>query len=192
MRVAWRFHRYVTLGPALLGVLAVWGAARWAPAADAYSEDQVKAAYLYRFAGYVEWSDGSPPDAPFVIAVFGSPGVARELRRLLPDHPVNHRVAQVREVTGAQDLGQPQILYAGRGHAQAARGRLLPTGPHSVLFVTDEEGGLNVGSVVNFLMIDRRVRFEVSMAAATLAGLRVSSELLGVAVRVITPGRDVG
>jgi len=52
------------------------------------------------------------------------------------------------------------------------------------LLVTDEEGGLNAGSSLNFLTIDQRVRFEISLAAADRSGLKISAELLGVAVRV--------
>jgi len=37
---------------------------------------------------------------------------------------------------------------------------------------------------VNFLMADNRLRFEVSLPAAKRAGLKVSSEMLSVAVRV--------
>jgi hypothetical protein len=48
----------------------------------------------------------------------------------------------------------------------------------------DHPRGLDEGGVINFLIVDRRVRFEVSMNAAQRAGLRISSQLLSVAVRV--------
>jgi hypothetical protein len=53
-----------------------------------------------------------------------------------------------------------------------------------MLLITDEEGGLSHGGAINFLMIDHNVRFEVSVTAAERWGLKISSELLGVAVRV--------
>ncbi|MEJ0007111.1 MAG: YfiR family protein [Steroidobacteraceae bacterium] len=58
-----------------------------------------------------------------------------------------------------------------------------------MLVVTASDHGLEDGSCVNFLFVDRRVRFEVSMTAADHLGLKVSSELLSVAVRV--QGRSV-
>jgi hypothetical protein len=155
-----------------------------------YSPDVVKAAYLVRFAGYVDWPERMPADAPFIIAVLGSPGVARELRHLLPGHPVNGRLAEVREITGAQDLAKPQILYVGAGRAEYLRAAFPATELASILVVTDEEGGLNAGSALNFLTIDRRVRFEVSLTAADRSGLKISSDLLGVAVRVHGGGRQ--
>jgi len=53
-----------------------------------------------------------------------------------------------------------------------------------VLIVTSEDDGLDAGSAVNFLLIDQRVRFEISVDAAHSAGLKVASELLAVAIRV--------
>jgi hypothetical protein len=159
-------------------------------AADSYSEEAVKAAYLYRFAGFVSWPPMAPPDAPFTIAVLGSPGVARELQRLLPGHLLNNRSVLVREVTGARDLGKPQILYVGAGRADFLTTVIPAAGLPGILLVTDEDGGLSSGGVLNFLTIDRRVRFEVSLTAADRAGLKISSELLGVAVRVHGGGRQ--
>jgi hypothetical protein len=170
-------------------VTALW-AGHPARAAETYSPDVVKAAYLFRFAGYVDWPERMPAGAPFIIAVLGSPGVARELRHLLPGHPVNGLNAEVREITGAHDLGKPQILYVGEGRAEYLRTAVPPGELASVLVVTDEEGGLNAGSALNFITIDRRVRFEVSLTAADRSGLKISSDLLGVAVHVRGGGRQ--
>jgi signal transduction histidine kinase len=63
---------------------------------------------------------------------------------------IDNRVAQVREITGAQDLGKPQVLYAGPGRARSLRALLAAAGSPAVLSVTDEDGGLAAGSAVNF------------------------------------------
>jgi len=169
---------------ALLGLLALSSFLGSAMAAEPYSEDAVKAAYLYRFAGYVEWPERDAAQTPFTIDVLGAPGIASELRRLLPGHPINHQVAQVREITGNRDLGNAQIVYVAAGHAELLRALTPRQGTPSMLLVTDEEGGLSTGSILNFLTIDRNIRFEVSLTAAQRWGLKISSELLGVAIRV--------
>ncbi len=144
----------------------------------------MKAAYLYRFAGYIDWPDRGSVETPFIIDVLGAPGIVQELRRLLPGHPVNGRVAQVREITDARDLGSARIVYVAAGHADLLRSLLPQASSASMLLVTDEEGGLSSGSTLNFLTVDRNVRFEVSLTAAQRCGLKISSELLGVAIRV--------
>jgi hypothetical protein len=174
--------RSVNATAAILGLLAMSFFPSPVRAAE-YSEDAVKAAYLYRFAGYIDWPERGLA-APFTIDVLGSPRVARELRRLLPGHPIQGQVAQVREITDRRDLGNAQILYVAAGHADLVRSLPPQATGTSMLVVTDEEDGLSTGSTLNFLTVDRNVRFEVSLTAAQRSGLKISSELLGVAIRV--------
>jgi YfiR/HmsC-like len=189
MEVAHRICRNVTAGAAAACVLAFSSLIHPAHGDDAYSEDSVKAAYLYRFAGYVEWPNQSP-DAPFVIDILGSPAIARELERLLPHHSIKNHPVQVREIRSLRELGNAQIVYVGTGHAQSLRALAPTPGLPAMLLVSDEEGGLSNGSALNFLTINRNVRFEVSLTAADRWGMKISSELLGVAIRVLGSGRQ--
>lgn len=175
----------------LLAALAGAGAARaqGAAAPTTFPEDAVKAVFLYRFAGYVQWpmTDGQ---TQFVVAVLGADDVAARLQGLLPDHPIHGLPAAVRRIRGLEALGTAQMLYVGPDYdgnlaALTARLRNRP-----VLVVTDRDGALDAGSMVNFLMQSGHVRFEVSMVAARRAGLIISSDLLAVAQRVKTGDRS--
>lgn len=183
MSLGRRVSPFITAGAVcavLVAGCAFWGTV--ANAADGYSEAAVKAAYLYRFAGYVKWPEPLSPGVPFVIDVVGAPAVANALRGLLRDHPINGHVAEIREVTGANDWGAAALVYVGAGHTDVLRS--LRPGHPARLIVTDEEDGLSAGGAVNLITLDRNVRFEVSLASADRWGLRISSELLGVALRV--------
>ena len=173
--------RQFLLRALLLAVLAGFSASL-AQAAQ-FSVDAVKAAYLFRFAQYVEW----PPlaaDAPFTIAVSGAEDVAAHLERLLPGMSVDgHRVV-VRRVTRAQELDGVHILYIGatafaRTRALRTRATELP-----ILLVTDNELGLDGGGIINFIEVDRNLRFEISLIAADRSGLKINSQLLSVAARI--------
>jgi YfiR/HmsC-like len=183
VRPGLRFSVRAWSAAALALLLSSALAPRVRAADEQYSEDAVKAAYLYRFAAYVEWPEQSGAGHPFIIATFGAPEIARQLRRLLPGHPIQGRVAQVREVTRAQELGDAQVLYVGSGHSEFL-GALAAGANRAVLKVTADERGLDMGSVLNFVTVDKRVRFEISLTAAERAGLKISSELLSVAIRV--------
>jgi hypothetical protein len=61
----------------------------------------------------------------------------------------------------------------------------------SVLVITDNPAGMTRGSMINFVIADKRVRFEISRAAAESAGLKLSSRLLAVALRVHSSGMFV-
>lgn len=149
-----------------------------------FSVDAVKAAYLFRFAQYVEWPDGAPPDAPFVIAVSGADEVAVHLERLLPGMTVNGRHATVRRVTRPQELDGVHILFVGAkafSRTRALRARAIEK---PILIVTENENGLDGGAVINFIEVERNLRFEISLNAADRSKLRVNSALLSVAARV--------
>ncbi len=155
-----------------------------AHAADTYSEDAVKAAYLYRFVGYVEWPGDVSTAVPFTIAVLDAPGVVRELQHVMAGHPLKGGSALVRAITRVEDGGSAQVLYVGPGHAEVLRQAQHLFSAKPILLVTDQQDGLEAGSVLNFLTIDRRVRFEISLTAAERLQLKISSELLSVALRV--------
>ena len=181
-------NRIMTARRVRAALIGAWWALTLTPAcvraAEDYSEDAVKAAFLYRFAGYVTWPQELGPNAPFTIAVLGTDGTVAALERLLPNHPIRNHPARVRPIQGIQDLGDAQMLYVVPGHPVQARKVIEALLGKPVLVVTDEEGGLEEGGMVNFLLVDRRVRFEISLSATEDHRLKVSSELLSVAARV--------
>jgi hypothetical protein len=168
----------------LCALAAIFAAAAPVYAAPGHSEDSVKAAYLYRFTQYIEWPGSSDSTEPFTIAVLNAPGVAEELERMLPDHPIKNAVARVRVITRISELGHAQMLYLGAAPPSRLRSLIESIAFGPVLLITDSEEGLELGSVLNFVTVGNRVRFEVSLTAADKSRFRISSELLAVAARV--------
>ncbi len=84
------------------------------------------------------------------------------------------------------------MLYIGSAQIDRVRSVIAALTARPVLVVTDAERGLAAGSVLNFVMLEHRVRFEVSLAAADRSRLRISAELLGVATRVEPPHHQSG
>lgn len=156
-------------------------------AADApYSEEAVKAAYLHRFAAYVDWPSPPPSGRPFTIGVLGSGAVLVELKRLLPAIKIQGHAADAREVKNFRDLAGVSILYIAPGRLFSSRTLLNAAASRGVLVVTDDPNGLKAGGVINFVRRGPNVRFEVSQPAADRSGLKIDAALLAVAVRVET------
>ena len=163
-------------------VLCAFGAS--SAIAAVFSADAVKAAFLFRFASYVEWPAEAPSDGPFVFAVASGEEVAKHLEGILPKVTVRGRPAIVRRVTRTEDLDGVHILYVGAD--SLARTRVLRRAALAkpILIVTDDADGIDAGGVINFIKADRNVRFEISLVAADRARLRIDSALLSVAARV--------
>lgn len=148
-----------------------------------FSVEAVKAAYLFRFAQYVEWPD-APADQTFVFAVSGAEDVAVHLERLLTGMTVNGRRATVRRVARSADLEGVHVLYVGADAFARTRSLRASAIRRPILIVTENEQGLDGGGVINFIELNRKLRFEISLIAADRSGLRINSELLSVAARV--------
>ena len=152
------------------------------------SEYRVKAAFLYKFGAYIEWPDGSfpRPDSPLVIGVLGADALAEELAQIVAGRNVNGRPVSVRKLRAGGSIEGLHILFVGRGDdgrlaevLAAARGR-------PVLTVTESEEA-SPGSMINFVLVDDKVRFDVSLLPADLGSVKISARLLAVARKVVKP-----
>lgn len=157
----------------------------WAQArTNDYSAESVKAAFLYHFGTYVDWPQGVDSDVPFTIGVMGAKGVAAELRRVLRGRTIQNRPLRVRELSASDDLSNLQMIYVGPSVTAGLPQLVKAAQQHRTLVVSDTEKGLEKGAMINFVELDRRIKFEISVPAAEQAGLKLSSRLLSVALRV--------
>lgn len=144
-------------------------------------ERGVKAAFLYKFLGYVEY----PHDTgPLVVGVTGADDIGAELARITAGRNVGGRAVVVRTLRDGDSLAGLHMLFIGADTARS--GTLLRSAQQQgVLTVTESDNGLLQGSVINFRLVEERVRFEVSLPAAEKSGLKLSSRLLSVAYHVL-------
>jgi len=151
--------------------------------------DQVEAAYVHKFAGYIEWPPAAFEDdqQAIVICVAGSRTVFTELARMAAERPVQRRPVQVREVTRAEQAAGAHMLFIGRDSWKDASRWVAAEQGRPVAVVTDAPAGLQTGALLALVKVEDRIRFEASLPAARQAGLRLSSRLLAVAQRVIGP-----
>lgn len=156
-----------------------------AATADTAAERSVKAAFLYKFLGYVDFPGGPlDPGAPYVVGVVGAEDVAAELSRLTSGRTVNNHAVVVRHMHGGDFAGGLHLLFIGAAEAAAEAALVKAAHLAGALSVTESATGIDAGAVINFLLVDQRVRFEVSLAAAERGKLKLSSRLLSVAYAV--------
>ena len=175
--------------------LLCMGALSLLPPLSAHAQDdaatlerKVKAAFVYKFAGYVEWPESTfaAPDTPITIGVIGDDPLAAELAQVVSGRTVEGRPLAVKRLGESDGFTGLQILFV--GSAERARlGALARAGPmQPMLIVTEFDGALNLGSAINFLISGGRVRFEIALDNAEKRSLKLSSRLLSVAHAVRT------
>lgn len=149
-------------------------------------EHSVKAAFLYKFLGFIDWSEPrtDSPARPLVIGVVAAADIAAELERIVPGRSVDGRSITVRRLRAGELPDGIDLLFVGRG-GEHRLPRLAPWARRqSALVVCESVRALPPGCAINFVLADGRVRFEVSPRAAEASGITLSSRLLGVALRV--------
>jgi len=155
--------------------------------AQSATEYQLKAAYLFNFARFIEWPPSSFSDAsaPLRICVLGRDPFGEELRNITNQKTVNGRKLAVNEVVDLRQARSCQILFIASSGQIPLQQILEGLGGASVLTVGDSKGFAEQGGMINFVLQNDRVQFEVNRKAAERAGLKVSSKLLSVAKFVI-------
>jgi len=181
-----RFFAIILLAELAFLVKPVEGQRVVEPQRPAYSADDVKAAFLYRFGTYVEWPVVKAAGEPITIAVLGAPSVAMLLSDYVPGRTIQNRPVEVRSIARIEDVRDAEILFIGREHGAMLSELVEALGERPVLVVADTPDGLQHGAMVNFQLVDQRVRFEISLRNAKAAGLVLSSRLLSAAIRVET------
>jgi len=155
-----------------------------AAASDGSLESVVKAAYLYKFAPFVEW----PPTAfasassPFNICVLGADPFGASLEQVLAGHQVREHSVRIRRLQAADQPDDCQILYAAASRAQVAAALSRVKGA-PVLTVTEQSLGVS-GAMVQFYVKDGHVRFTLDPAAAQAHGMMISAKLLSLAAAI--------
>jgi hypothetical protein len=142
----------------------------------------VKAAFLHKFASFVEWPPGAfaRPDSPLRIGILGDDLLWRDLSELARDRDRDGRPVLVTRLAIGDSLAGFHVLYLKAGSATRIAD-LITTVPEGTLTVADSDGAHPHGAVLSFYLEQGRVRFGVSLEAAQRQKLRLSPRLLAIA-----------
>lgn len=154
-------------------------------------ENRIKAAFLYHFCSYVLWPDETfeHADDPLMIGVIGPESVVAEIDNAVSGRLAHGHPMTVRRIEAGDRLDDVHLLFIDAS-ADVETARLVARlANRAVLVVTDHPAGLDTGGVINFVIENDRVRFDVALDAARERDLRVSAQLLTVA-REIRGARD--
>ena len=177
-------------GTVIVYLLALWIAAappkQIAAQNEPPTEYQVKAAYLLNFARFVEWPQGAfeSANSPLRICVVGSDPFGNDLDSLVQGERIGNHPVVVARVRIAEALpSNCHVAFIPEDWPEQRR--LIEALRPGVLTVGERPGFLDEGGIIGFVIENRRVRFDVSDAAAANSGLKLNSQLLKVARTVI-------
>jgi len=168
-------------------VLAPWLALPAQARPRAAPEYAVKAAFLYNFAKYVTW----PPEvfandqAPIRLGILGDAPFGNALR-VLTGKLVHGRRIEVRRCRSLKELERCQVVFVSLSTPWLLREVLAEVRSRPILTVGEVPAFAREGGIINFVLVDGKVRFEINPTAARRAGIRIHSQLLRIA-RIVGP-----
>ncbi|MDP3853061.1 YfiR family protein [Phenylobacterium sp.] len=147
------------------------------------TEAAVKATYLYKFAPFVRWPASAfpSPSSPFYLCVLGNDPFGAVLNQAVSGQQLDGRPMAVRRLRGGEGGGGCHILYLGDAGGRSTAEALRNAKGAPVLTVADQNQAVP-GAVIQFMVRNGRVRFDIDPAAAAANGVTISSKLLSLAV----------
>lgn len=156
-------------------------------------EHQVKAAFLVKFALFVQWPESGAADrlAPFTIGILGEDPFGPEFDSAIRSQTANGRPFAAKRLSSLAGAGDCQILFISRSEESRVREILAALQHSKVLTVSEMDGFGQRGGMINFTTVEGKIRLEINPDAAKRAGLKVSAKLLQVS-RIVRDQPDGG
>ena len=147
------------------------------------SEYELKAAFLFNFAKFVDWPPNAfaSPDASFLVCVLGTDPFGGALDDALRGKVIAEHPARVSRIKRVADITGCQILFVAASESHLLPEVLAKLRGQCVLVIGETNDFASSGGAIQFTLEDNRVRFFINPDAADRAGLKISSKLLALA-----------
>lgn len=161
-----------------VAVLAITLATVPAHAQGRLDESEVKAAFLYNLAKFVQWPPSADRSDQLLVGVIGNDLFGNVLTRVVWGKRVQGRKIVVRQLRPDEDLRMYHIVFVGALATRHSADILLRVQAAGVLTVGEAPDFIHEGGHVRFYSENYKVRIQIDAAGAEQAGLKISSQLL--------------
>jgi hypothetical protein len=148
------------------------------------TEYQLKAAFLFNFAKFVDWPPAAFTNstAPFVIGILGENPFGRDLVNTIQNKKIGPHPIASRRVESIGDARLCHIIFISNSESKRLREIFAGLRGASVLTVGENDNFIGAGGMLNFVVEGRKIRFQINDASARHAGLKINSKLLSLAL----------
>ena len=157
-------------------------------AGDTTLEYQVKAAFLYNFARFADW----PPETmargnSIGICVMGRDPFGNALEPTFRGKVINGRPFSVKRIPEGASFNECHILFLGSPDSQSSPALLRTAGHAGILTIGETPGFIEAGGMIEFVLVENKVRFKINPDTTQRAHIRLSAQLLQLAWVVRDP-----
>ncbi len=143
---------------------------------------EVKAAFLYNFAKFVEWpADATSGTTTINLGVLGNDAIVEALKTIVRDKTVSGRGFAIKRPASLDDFGGLHMLFVGEAEKRHVPEILKRLEGGTVLTVSDLDRFCQMGGTIALVIENNHVRFDIRLDTAHRSRLKVSSKLLNLA-----------
>ena len=168
----------------ILMLMVLAGAAVQAGAqGPVFDEYQLKAAYLYNFAKFVEWPPGTfaKSNDSISICIIGQNPFGSELEDMVRGNKIGERAVAVRMLPDTQQAGKCHIVFIGATESKRTSALLESLKGGGILTVGDTEDFTALGGIIRFRLDGTHLHIQIALETAERSKIRISSRLLSLA-----------
>jgi hypothetical protein len=145
--------------------------------------DQVKARYIYNFIKYITWPKTGNTSKTLPIGIVNSEEARKELLSITKGKTAYEKNIEVLASSEKGPFQGLMIVYLNE-NSREWTSEILAQVPKGTLTIGEAPTFLARGGMIEFKLVDGKVRFGVNLAAMRAAGFEVDSKLLAVAEEV--------
>jgi hypothetical protein len=151
-------------------------------------EHLLKAGYVEKFTHFVEWPEiKNSTDTLFRIAVIGDTKFSLDLEEIFKTVKVKDKIVKVSNITSTDQIKNERILFISESVNTNKLNEILNyTTGKQILTISEKKGYAKKGVIINMLVVDNYIRYEINRITLGKSRLKMSSLLLKSAILVST------
>ena len=142
----------------------------------------LKASYIYNFAKMIDWPQAEKT-GNFIIGVYGNSSVYKELIKKYAAKNIGNQHIEIKKLSNTPTVGKIHLLYITKEKSADISKLMENAKEEAVLVVTESKGALEKGSIINFVIVNNSLKFELNIGQASEHELTVGSRLKDLAYK---------
>lgn len=149
-------------------------------------EYEAKAAFMYNFTKFVEWEDNSLNNTTtFNICILGDSPIVEPLNELAANKKINNKKINIMKYRDADEITTCHILFIPENtSSENIKRSIQAVSVKNALIISEQKGDLDLGSAINFLIVNNKIKFEVNLNSLNRNNIKASSQLLKLALNI--------
>ncbi|MBN2348714.1 MAG: YfiR family protein [Bacteroidales bacterium] len=146
-------------------------------------EAKYQAAYIYNFTNFIEWPS-EYRQGNFIIGVLDQDkALLSEFNAIAAKRSVKGQTIEIKAFNSVSDISKCHILFVPKSQSKNLLQVMEKVNRFNTLVVSADNGAINKGAAINFVMADNKLNFEIKSENASKLGLKLAPDLERLAMK---------